>query len=82
ATSASATVSATTTTAASAPAAVAASTSASAATFTLRPRFIHYDLAPLEILPVESGNGLFRFTIIADLDEPEPSRLSGEPIAN
>jgi hypothetical protein len=61
--------------------AAAATTTPSAATFTLRAGFIDHQGAAEEILPVESGNDLFGFGIVANFSEAETAWLARETIA-
>jgi hypothetical protein len=84
--SASAASTAATAAVAAAPATTAASRSApataTAATFSLRPSFVHYDFAALEIFAIQRGDSLFSFAVLIDLNESEASKLAGEAISN
>jgi hypothetical protein len=67
-------------------AAVATAAAASAATATtalrLRPRFVHDQVSPAEILPVQRVNRTIRIFVIVHFDEREPARLPGETISD
>src|SRR5258707_10205047 len=49
----------------------AASAAARTATISLRPRFVHGQLASAGVLAIQGGNGLFRFFIIRHFDKPK-----------
>src|SRR5579863_7910051 len=72
-----ATVPAAATTASPMPTASAATTTAA---FALRTSLIDDQSAAEELLPVERGDGFFRFGIVANLRETEPARLPGETV--
>ncbi|HET9803004.1 MAG TPA: hypothetical protein VFP96_07200 [Candidatus Acidoferrum sp.] len=83
------TIAAATTTAASAaamtttPAAIAAATTSAATTaFSLRPSFIHNEIASPEILAVHGIDGAVGFFVVGDFDEGKATRLSRETVAN
>jgi hypothetical protein len=78
---------ATTTTASSATAAptsttaiASATTTATAAAFGLGLGFIHHQVAPAKILPVEPSDGLLGFFVGGHFHEGEPARLSREAV--
>jgi len=66
------------------PTAVAAPAAATttAAALRLRPRFIHPQVAPAEVLPVHRINRAIRFFVISDFDEGETARLPGKTVVN
>jgi hypothetical protein len=84
--SASAAPTATAAAVAAAPAATTATRSppatATAATLALRASFVDHNFAALEILAVQSGDSLFGFAVLIDLNESETSKLAGEAISN
>jgi hypothetical protein len=67
-------------------AAVSTAAAASAATTTtalrLRPRFVHDQVSPAEILPVQRIDRTIRIFVIVHFDEREPARLPGETITD
>ena len=67
-----------------APAAVPAATTsaAPAASFSLRPGFVHNQIASPEILAVHGIDGAVRFFVIINFDEGETTRLSRETVTN
>jgi hypothetical protein len=72
---------------AAAPAAVTTTASATptttaATTLSLRPRFIHYQVPPAEILPVQRINGAIRIFVALHLHEGKTARLARKPVTN
>ena len=76
-------------TATSASAATAAMTAASAAvsaasattaSFSLRPRLVHYEITSAKILAVQSIDGAIRVFIAGNFDERETARLPGKTV--
>lgn len=67
------TMAAASTAATTSPTAVSAATSptAATATFSLRPRFIHDEVSPAEILSVKRVYGLVGLFVVGDFDEGE-----------
>jgi len=55
------------------PAAVSAAPAAAAAALCLRPCFVHHQVAPAEILPVQRIHRAIRILIIIHFDEGEPA---------
>jgi hypothetical protein len=64
-----------------APASVSTSPAASAA-FRLGTCFIHHEVSPAKILPVQGVDGAVRVFVIGDFHESETTRLARETIAN
>jgi hypothetical protein len=60
----------------------ASAPAASSASFRLRLGFIHHQVAPAKILPVQSVDGLLRVFICGNLRERKSARLAREAIAN
>jgi hypothetical protein len=80
---ASATAAASATTAVSATtAAVSAAPATAAAAFRLRPCFVHHEVAPAKILPIQRINCAIRVLIIGNFNEREAPRLARETIPN
>jgi hypothetical protein len=52
-----------------------------APTFSLRPCFVHHQVAPAKVLAVEGVHSAIGIFVIVHLHKREPARLSGEPIA-
>src|SRR5882762_6793221 len=50
------------------------------ASFALRPRFIHFQIAPAHFFSVESGHGCRRFRVIGHFHECKTSRAPGLPV--
>jgi hypothetical protein len=67
-----------------APAAVAApaSSTTGTASFRLRPRLVHHQIASTEILPVQRIDRAICFFVISDFNEGKPARLSRKTITN
>jgi hypothetical protein len=89
ASSTTATVSTATTTATTVSAAtpaVTATTAAASSTattaFSLRPRFVHHQVASAKILTVQSIDRTFRIVVVAQLNECKSTRLARETIPN
>jgi hypothetical protein len=55
---------------------------ATAATLSLRPRFVHHQVSPAEILSVKRVYGLVGVFVVGDFDEGEPTRLTRETVTN
>jgi len=68
--------------AAAATAAATEAATTTAAAWLLRTRFIDYQVAPTEVLPVHRIDCAIRFLVVRDFDEGESARLAGEPVAN
>jgi hypothetical protein len=60
----------------------AAAPAAATATLSLRPRFVHHQVSPAEILSVKRIYGLVGFFVVGDFDEGEAARLTRETVAN
>jgi hypothetical protein len=57
-------------------------TPTAASTFSLRPCFIHNQVAPAKVLAVEGIHGAISVFIIIHFHKREPARLPGEPVTN
>jgi hypothetical protein len=68
--------------AASTAAIAAASAATTAAALCLGPCFVHHEVSPAEILPVERIHGAVRIFVIIYFDKCESTRLSSKPVAN
>jgi hypothetical protein len=55
---------------------------AAAAALCLGTCFIHYEVSPAKILPVQGVDGAIRIFVIRHFYEGEPARLSRKPVAN
>jgi hypothetical protein len=64
------------------PAAVSAAPATAAAAFCLRPCFIHHEVTPAEILPVQGVYRAIRIVIAVHFDECEPARLPCKTVTN
>src|SRR5262249_55670057 len=64
------------------PAVPAGPPTAPTAALGLRPCFIHHEVSPAEVLPVQRINRAIRVFVAADLNEGEPARLPGKTIAD
>jgi hypothetical protein len=62
--------------------AASASGAASAATLSLRPRFIHYQVPPAEILPVQRVDRTVSIFVALHFDERKAAWLSREPVTD
>ncbi len=76
-----------TTPVASAPTAISTATASArparaASTFRLRPRFVHYQVAPSKILTVERIDGAIGIFIVGHFHECESTGLPGETVTN
>lgn len=60
--------------------AVSAASATAAAALRLRPRFVHHEVTPTEILPVERINRTIRVFIAGNFDERETARLPGKTV--
>jgi hypothetical protein len=60
----------------------AAPTAASATSLSLRPRFIHYQVPPAEILSVQRVNSAIRIFVALHLHEGKTARLARKPVTN
>jgi hypothetical protein len=59
-----------------------AAPAASATTLSLRPRFIHYQVPPAEILPVQRVDGTVCIFVALHFHEGKTAGLSREPVTN
>jgi len=74
---------ASTATAASASAAtITAAASAATAALRLGTRFVHYQVPPAKVLPIQRIHCPVGLFIVIDFDEREPTRLAGKAVAN
>src|ERR1700674_1895312 len=60
----------------------AAAPATTAATLGLRPRFVHHQVSPAEILSVERVYGLVGVFVVGDFHEGEAARLTRETVAD
>jgi hypothetical protein len=79
---ATAAMAATPTTAATAPAAVTTTTAPAATALCLGTRFIHHQVSPAKILPVQRIDRTVRIFVAVDLHEGETARLARETVTN
>lgn len=79
---ATATVAATPPAATATSAAIAAAASATAAAFSLRPRFIHDEVSPTKVLPVERIDCLVSIFVVCDFNKGEAARLTRKAITD
>jgi hypothetical protein len=54
--------------------------SATTASFSLRPRLVHYEITSAKILAVQSIDGAIRVFIAGNFDERETARLPGKTV--
>jgi len=61
---------------------VPAASATTAAAFCLGTRFIHHEVSPAEVLPVQGINRAIRIFVSVDFDERETARLARETVAD
>jgi hypothetical protein len=64
------------------PAAVSAAPATTAAAFCLRSRFVHHQIAPAEILPVQGIDRAIRILVTVHFDEGKPARLPRKTVTD